>query len=149
MAKCDDSIVHLDYSTNKETTNEMYEKLQLSELSHNLNRYATNKTYANGFLNLALLSINFRQFKQLIQKRESKEHNNKTTAFDTFLIILVSISICFQLMLSFYLILMVRRTEFLHKSHQFKLIKKNNLATALVSVVSGINFFVNIAMNQI
>lgn len=67
-------------------------RIDLHGLAHLFDSYATKKTYAAGFFNLALIATNFTQLKQLIEL----SYREELGVINIILVMMVSISLLLQ-----------------------------------------------------
>lgn len=121
------------------------------DLNERFNSYASVKTYANGFFNLALVTTNAVQLKQLIepmptatitQASPSSQVNDRP--LNVMLITFVCMSLLLQLVVAVLLVFLARRDEFVDEAKRMAIVRGNNWATLLISTVSIINIFINI-----
>ncbi|KAK8772721.1 hypothetical protein V5799_024039 [Amblyomma americanum] len=99
--------------------------------SMNPNLYATKKTVAQGLLDVALLSVNATQLKNIIQRGEDHD-------FYTLLVVLISVSIGLQLLVG--MVFLVLGFINVNKEKNQRLAEiLNNVATAAVFAVTVLN----------
>lgn len=130
------------------------ESIDLENLASIFNTFSTNKTYATGFFNLALIATNISQIKKLFLKQNEFKplldtYKISWNVIDITLIAFVSLSLILQIFVGVLLIFLARRShgEFLNEDKREELIKNNNSITCLVLAISIINVFINIFMN--
>lgn len=110
------------------------------DLNKQFDSYASVKTYAAGFFNIALVTTNAVQLKQLITPTPS----DITDGLTILLIASVCMSILLQIIVAVILVFMAKQSEFVDDEKRDALVKSNNWATILISAVSIINVFINI-----
>lgn len=112
-------------------------EIDLSGLTNIFNSYATKKTYATGFFNLALVATNFAQMKQLITLA-------KWVPLNIVLLTFVCVSLLFQFVVAILLIFLAKSDEFIDENKRNQLIRSNTGTTILVLIISVINIFINV-----
>ena len=105
------------------------------DLNKQFDSYASVKTYAAGFFNIALVTTNAVQLKQLITPTPP----DITDGLTILLIACVCMSILLQIIVSVILVFMAKQSEFVDDEKRDALVKSNNWATILISAVSIIN----------
>uniref|UniRef100_A0A4W3J0B7 Ninjurin 1 n=1 Tax=Callorhinchus milii TaxID=7868 RepID=A0A4W3J0B7_CALMI len=100
----------------------------------NVNHYANKKSAAESMLDVALLMANASQLKAVIEQGSNFN-------FYVILIILISISLIFQIIVGILLIFTVK-TNLNDVSKQAKLDTVNNITTGLVFVIVIVNIFI-------
>lgn len=109
----------------------------LDELNKNFNSFATRKTIATGFFNLALVTSNFAQMKQLITK-------NNWVPINIICMTFVGVSLLLQFVVAIFLIFLAKSGEFIDEDKRNQLIRSNNFTTFLVLVITILNIFINV-----
>lgn len=120
-----------------------FTKIDLDGLSSLFDSYATKKTYATGFFNLALIATNFTQLKQLIVLSQTSELDLQ----NTIVLFFICISLLFQLIVGVVLVFIARKSEFIDDVKRAQLMKSNNALTLLIVTISVINVFINVFLN--
>jgi hypothetical protein len=106
------------------------------------NSYATKKTLAAGFFNLALVATNFAQMKALIAPSQGR-----TTVWNPLNIVImtfIGLSLVLQFIVAILLVFLAKQGEFIDEEKRNQLIRSNNGTTLLVAAISVINIFINI-----
>lgn len=111
--------------------------LDLKGLTDIFNSYATKKTYATGFFNIALVATNFAQMKQLITK-------DTWNAINIVIMTFIGLSLILQFLVAILLVFLAKQGEFIDENKRNQLIRSNNGATILVLIISVINIFINV-----
>jgi hypothetical protein len=111
--------------------------LDLKGLTDIFNSYATKKTYATGFFNIALVATNFAQMKQLIIK-------DTWNAINIIIMTFIGLSLLLQFFVAILLVFLAKQGEFIDENKRNQLIRSNNGATILVLIISVINIFINV-----
>ena len=119
------------------------EKIDLDTISNLFDAYATKKTYAAGFFNLALIATNFTQLKHLLTMDQTTLFCVLNISIMTF----VCISLLLQIVVGIVLIYLARSGEFIEEQQRAKLIRQNNAVTFLIVAISIINVFINVFLN--
>jgi hypothetical protein len=119
------------------------EKIDMETISSLFDSYATKKTYATGFFNLALIANNFSQLIHLL----SLDQPSLFCIVNISIMVLVCISLLLQVVVSAVLIYLARSGEFLEENQRAKLIRKNNIVTFLIIAISVINVLINVFLN--
>jgi hypothetical protein len=114
-----------------------HKPIDVDKLSKAFNSYASKKTYATGFFNLALVTTNFSQIKFLITI-------NNWIPLNIVLVSFVGVSIILQFSLAILLIFLVKQGEFVDDEKRDQLIRNNNWATIIILTISIINIFINV-----
>lgn len=99
--------------------------------SMNPNLYATKKTLAQGMLDVALLSVNATQLKNVIQRGDDHD-------FYTVVVVLISVSIALQILVGIVFLVLGFVNLNKDKNHRMAEIL-NNIATAAVFAVTVLN----------
>lgn len=118
-------------------------KMDMDTLIHLFDSYATKKTYATGFFNLAMIANNFVQLKEIIDLSQTQ----KLDVLNIIILFFVILSLVLQIVVGVVLIYLAKTSEFVDKEKRDQLIKKNNAVTFLVITISIINVFLNIFSN--
>jgi hypothetical protein len=118
--------------------------IDLKGLSNIFNSYATKKTYATGFFNLALIATNFTQLKQVITACSSMSDVSITNMV---ILSFIVISLLLQVFLVVLLVFLAKNGEFYDEEKREQLIKNNNIVTLIVFAISIINVFINVFLN--
>lgn len=118
-------------------------KMDIDALINMFDSYATKKTYAAGFFNLALIATNFTQLKQLVQLSQIQELD----IINVIALFFIIISLLSQLVVGIILIYIAKTNEFIDQEKREQLIKRNNAVTFLIITISIINVFLNIFLN--
>ena len=116
------------------------EKIDLSHITDLFDSYATKKTYASGFFNLALIVNNFSQLVHLLSLDQSALY----CIVNLSAMVLVAISLILQVVVSGVLIYLARSAEFMDEVKRANLIRRNNIATFLIISISVINVLINL-----
>jgi len=111
--------------------------LDLKGLTDIFNSYATKKTYATGFFNIAMVATNFAQMKQLITK-------DTWNAINIVIMTFIGLSLILQFLVAILLVFLAKQGEFIDENKRNQLIRSNNFATILVLIISVINIFINV-----
>jgi hypothetical protein len=117
--------------------------IDLNQINETISSFATNKTFATGLLDIALISTNFQQLKQVILSK-------KDVPFDTIeLVVMFSIclSLILQLICGIFLVFSTRSTDFIDELEMENNVKNNNLITFLILLITILNIFVNVFLN--
>ena len=117
--------------------------VDLNQINETISSFATNKTFATGLLDIALISTNFQQLKQVILSK-------KDQPFDTIeLVVMFSIclSLILQLICGIFLVFSTRSNDFIDELEMENNIKNNNLITFLILLITILNIFVNVFLN--
>lgn len=117
--------------------------VDLHGLSNIFDSYATKKTYAAGFFNLALIATNFTQLKHLI----NLNNNDLYTTLNMVILTSVCLSLLLQVVVGVVLVFLAKSGEFIEDVQREKLIKNNNAVTLLILTISIINVFINVFLN--
>lgn len=117
--------------------------MDVRTLSNVFDSYATKKTFATGFFNLALIATNFKDLKELLMI----QHANGWSNLQMTLLTLVCLSLVLQFIVGVVLVFLAKNGEFIDREKREILIRKNNLATLLVLAISIINVFINIFLH--
>ena len=112
-------------------------KAFLDELNQTFNSFATRKTIATGFFNLAMVTTNFAQMKQLITR-------NNWTPLNITIMVFIGISLLLQFVVACFLIFLAKSGEFIDEDKRNQLIRSNNGTTFLVLVITIVNIFINV-----
>lgn len=118
-------------------------KMDIDALINMFDSYATKKTYAAGFFNLALIATNFTQLKQLVQLSQIQELD----IINVIALFFIIISLLSQLVVGIILIYIAKTNEFIDQEKRDQLIKRNNAVTFLIITISIINVFLNIFLS--
>ncbi|CAF0902878.1 unnamed protein product [Brachionus calyciflorus] len=118
-------------------------KMDIDTLINMFDSYATKKTYAAGFFNLALIATNFTQLKHVIDLSQSNELGLINIVFLLFIVG----SLLLQLVVGVVLIYIAKTTEFMNEAKRDQLIKRNDLVTIMSITISIINVFLTIFIN--
>ena len=113
----------------------------LSNISRQFTSYATKKTYATGFLNIALVTTNFSQLKTIITQAEKDKY---WKALSIIILVCIAISLIFQFIVAVMLIFLSRAAQFEKEEKRNQLIRNNNIATILALIISVINVFISV-----
>ena len=111
--------------------------IDLNKLNKVFDSYATKKTIATGFFNLALVATNFAQMKYLIAKAI-------WTGLNITLLTFVCLSLFLQFALGTLLVFLAKQGEFIDEEKRDQLIRSNNWATLIALAISIINIFINV-----
>jgi hypothetical protein len=114
------------------------EKFDIKEILDLWDAYATKKTATAGFFNLALMSSNFVQLKNI-----SKHPHSKYTLIDHITIVAICLSLVLQFMSGIVMVFLGRNSIGNQKFKQI-LIKNNDLVTLMVFAIFILNIFINI-----
>jgi hypothetical protein len=106
--------------------------------------YATKKTIATGFFNIALVTTNFAQMKDVITRAKKAVPANTWNGWLIAILSLVCISLTLQFVLAFILVFLAKSNELIDEHKRNQLIRSNNFTTLLVLVITIINIFVNV-----
>jgi hypothetical protein len=118
------------------------ERLDLLGISNIFDSYATKKTYATGFINLALIATNFTQLKHLLAL------NYPNFSFTNIIVLAcVIISLFMQVVVGIVLVYLAKHGEFFDAQKRSQLIRKNNMVTLMILAISIINVFINVFIN--
>lgn len=109
------------------------------DLNKQFDSYASVKTYATGFFNLALLTTNAVQLKQLLSTTSLSSNG-----LNILLVTCVCLSLLLQVAVALLLIFLAKQSEFVDEEKRKTLVRGNNWATLLISTVSILNVFINI-----
>jgi hypothetical protein len=112
-------------------------KIFLDELNKHFNSFATRKTIAAGFFNLALVTTNFAQMKQLITK-------NAWVPLNIICMTFVGLSLLLQFVVATLLVFLAKSGEFIDEDKRNQLIRSNNVTTFLVLIITILNIFINV-----
>lgn len=104
------------------------------------NSFATKKTIATGFFNIALVTTNFAQLKQIITVSKSPPWPPLSIVLMTF----ICTSLFLQFVVAIMLVFLAKQGEFIDEEKRNQLIRSNNITTILVLIVTIINIFINI-----
>ena len=104
------------------------------------NTFSTKKTYAAGLLDLALMTSNFAQIKQLLNMSKLAPWN----ALQITLFVCVCVSLFLQILCGILLVFLSKQTEFLDDEKREKVIRSNNSVTILIFIVVILNIFINV-----
>ena len=115
--------------------------LDLHSLSRIFNSYATKKTFATGFFNIALVATNFAQMKMIITLTSK---NGYWTPLNIVVMAFVGISLLLQFIVATMLVFLAKQNEFVDEKKRNELIRSNNVATILVLIISVVNIFLNV-----
>ncbi|XP_056636458.1 ninjurin-1-like [Diorhabda sublineata] len=102
-----------------------------------VNRYATKKTIAQGFLNVALLTANAAQLKYVLTVGESHP-------FYILLIVLISLSILLQVIQACFSVILASKLDINKEHQQENANKTNNVVLCLNIVIMAINILINV-----
>lgn len=116
--------------------------IDLKGLTDIFNSYATRKTLATGFFNLALVATNFAQMKSLIAPTQGR--TTTWTPLNIVLMTFIGLSLLLQFIVGILLVFLAKQGEFIDEEKRNRLIRKNNGATLLVVAISIINIFINV-----
>ena len=137
----DPTTLTIDDDFRKKTVkNDRFINVDIKGLADIFNSYATKKTIATGFFNLALVSSNFAQMKQIITVTSGKAWAPLNIVCMTF----VCLSLFLQFIVAIVLVFLAKQGEFIDEDKRNQLIRSNNGVTLLVLVISIINIFLNI-----
>ena len=106
--------------------------------------FTTKKTYATGLLDLALITTNFVQLKQLITV---KKEEGAWSGLQITMMSCVIVSLILQLVCCILIGFLSKQFEFLDDEKREKIIRNNNSLTILVLLVVLLNIFINVFMN--
>ena len=122
---------------------ELRQASELKSLNSTFNSFSNKKAYATGLLDLALITTNFAQLKQLIQSKKSAQWE--------VLDIIVIICVCFSLLLQFLcgavLVFSAKQFEFTDENKRDASVKLNNMLTLLILVITILNIFINVFLS--
>lgn len=116
--------------------------IDIKSLTNIFNSYATRKTLATGFFNLALVATNFAQMKQLIAPPQGR--TTTWTPLNIVLMTFIGLSLLLQFVVGILLVFLAKQGEFIDEEKRNRLIRNNNGATLLVVAISIINIFINV-----
>ncbi len=114
-------------------------EVDLNRINTMLSSYSAKKSVATGLLDLALISNNFSQIKQLIVARS----NNPWQAEDIVLMFAICLSVILQFV-SGVIMLMSAKQEFLDEKMINELINRNNLVIVLFLAITILNIFIDV-----
>jgi hypothetical protein len=117
-------------------------EMDLKALTNIFNSYATKKTVATGFFNLALVATNFAQMKALIAPTGGRVP--VWNALNIVCMTFVGLSLLLQFLVAVLLIFLAKQGEFIDEDKRNQLIRSNNITTLLVLAISIINIFINV-----
>jgi hypothetical protein len=117
-------------------------EVDLTRINSILNSNSTKSAVTTGLLDLALISNNFSQVKQLIVAR----NNSPLQPADMVLIFAICLSVILQFV-SGTIMLMSPKQEFLDESTIKELASRNNLVMVLFLAVTILNIFIDVFMN--
>lgn len=115
-------------------------RIDIDALINMFDSYATKKTYATGFFNLAMIANNFVQLKDIIDLSQTQ----RLDFLNIIILFFVLLSLVLQIVVGVVLIYLAKTNEFIDKDKRDQLIKRNNAVTFLVISISIINVFLNI-----
>lgn len=127
----------------KGETQNFMENMDLHGLVHIFDSYATKKTFATSFFNLALIATNFTQLKHLISISQTGELGT----LNTVILLCVIISLVLQVVVGAVLVFLAKNREFIDDEKRDQLIRSNNTVTLLIVTVSILNVFINVFLN--
>jgi hypothetical protein len=137
-----------DSDTNKQNAETQkfidFNGIDIRGLSNIFDKYATKKTYATGFFNLALIATNFTQLKQILASTSTLESISVTNAV---VLASVCVSLLLQLVLIVVLVILAKHGEFYDEEKREQLIRGNNAVTLIVLTISILNVFINVFLN--
>jgi hypothetical protein len=116
--------------------------IDMKNLTNIFNSYSTNKSIANGFFNISLLSSNFAQMKAILSPPGNKTQTWPPLAITS--IVFVCVSLLLQFLLAFMLVFLAKNGEFLDDNRRNTLIRNNNLATIVVFFITILNICINV-----
>lgn len=116
--------------------------IDVKRLTDIFNSYATRKTLATGFFNLALVATNFAQMKALIAPTQGR--TTTWNALNIVLMTFIGLSLLLQFIVGIMLVFLAKQGEFIDEDKRNQLIRSNNGATLLVVAISIINIFINV-----
>ena len=124
--------------TREKYERDMLSSIELRDLNNSFNTFSNRKTYSTGLLDLALLTSNFVQMKNIII-------SNKWTPLNVILIMFIIISVGLQLACGVVLIFAARNfDEFTNDNSRRYSIRINNSVTLLVLLISILNIFISV-----
>jgi hypothetical protein len=104
------------------------------------NSFATKKTIATGFFNIALVTTNFAQLKQVITLAK----NPPWSAQFIVLMAFICLSLFLQFVVAIMLVFLAKQGEFIDEEKRNALIRSNNTTTILVLIITVINIFISV-----
>ena len=116
--------------------------IDIKNLTNIFNSYSQKKNIATGFFNIALLTSNFGQMKQILIPA-----NNQIQTWAPIVItelVFVCLSLLFQFLLAFMLVFLAKNGEFVDDEKRNTLIRNNNLATIIVFFITILNICINV-----
>ena len=117
--------------------------IDLKQLTTIFNSYATKKTIATGFFNLALLATNFAQMKAILLPPAEK--GPQTWAPLTIVtLVFICLSLLLQFLLAFILVFLAKNGEFINEEKRNQLIRSNNVATLFCFFITVLNICIDI-----
>jgi hypothetical protein len=115
----------------------------INQMNEAFSSFAINKTFATGLLDIALISTNFQQLKQVIITK-------KEAPFSTIeLVVMFSIclSLILQLICGIFLVFSTRSNDYISEIEMENNIRNNNLITFIILLITILNIFVNVFLN--
>ncbi|RNA01930.1 ninjurin-1-like isoform X1 [Brachionus plicatilis] len=106
-------------------------KMDIDALISLFDSYATKKTYATGFFNLAMIANNFVQLKDIIDLGQTR----KLDILNIIILLFVILSLVLQIVVGVVLIYLAKTNEFIDKEKRDQLIKRNNAVTFLPTLI--------------
>jgi hypothetical protein len=107
--------------------------------------FATRKTIATGFFNIALIATNISQIKQICAPAGGR--TPVWNAINIILLVFASLSLLLQFFLATILAFLAKQGEFIDETKRNQLIRSNNGATILCLVITVINIFINVFLS--
>jgi hypothetical protein len=116
-------------------------ELYFQKLNNAFKTYSRNKTYAAGLLDMALITTNFTQIKNLINHKQSE-----MPFLNILLLSFVALSVILQVSIGIVLIFSTKNVGFAYELERKKILNINNLITVIALIITIINIFVNVFM---
>lgn len=116
--------------------------IDIKTLTTIFNSYSTNKTIAQGFFNISLLTSNFAQMKQLIYPPRSFGATWPPLAITC--MVFIGCSLLLQFVLAVMLVFMAKNGEFLDDNKRNMLIHSNNISMVIVIFITILNICINV-----
>ena len=116
------------------------DSLDLKGLNKSFNTFSARKAYATGLLDLALITTNFAQIKQILTSKKTHEW----LLLDIFLVVIIGLSLILQFFCGFVLLFSTRTKEFIDEDERKKNLRKDNAFTFLILIITVLNLFINV-----
>jgi hypothetical protein len=111
----------------------------LTNVNNTFNAYATKRTFATGLLDLALMSKNFTQGKQIMVAKRA----NAWQTSDVVLVLSIGLSVLLQFGTG-AVMLFTAKQEFLDEAKMTEIMARNNLVIFLFLAITVINIFIDV-----